>query len=177
MRQLITVGISAALACASLHVEHAMAAPAQKVQVAVTGTSGSGVFGLLDVASRADGVHITGTLRGLSPSTRHGIHIHEKGDCSGKGALSAGGHFNPTGREHGDPAKAPHHAGDLPNIDADANGVAVVDVTVKGVALDDSANGLLNRAIVVHAKTDDYQSQPAGASGARIACGVIAAAK
>lgn len=177
MRQAITCGILAALAAVSVHAGPASAASAERAQVVVTGSAGSSVFGLLNVTATPDGVRISGTLRGISPNTRHGFHIHEIGDCSADRAMSAGGHFNPGKRQHGDPARIPHHAGDLPNIDADASGTAVIDMIVKGVTLDDSAGGVLNRAIVVNAKADDYTSQPAGAAGPRIACGVISAGK
>jgi Cu-Zn family superoxide dismutase len=34
---------------------------------------------------------------------------------------------------------------------------------------------LIGRSVVVHADPDDYMSQPAGNSGKRVGCGVIAA--
>jgi Cu-Zn family superoxide dismutase len=121
-----------------------------------------------------DGVHITGDIGGLAPNSVHGFHIHETGDCSAADASSAGGHYNPAGMAHGRANTAPHHAGDIDNVVADGNGVAHVNAHVSGVALGgDPARDILGRALVVHAMPDDYRTQPSGASGTRVACGVI----
>ncbi len=139
----------------------------------IAGASGSLVSGTLALAPLHGGVRITGDIGGLSPGS-HGFHIHEAGDCSAADATSAGGHFNPTGSGHGRAGTATHHAGDIDNILADASGVAHVDVQLRGVSLGGSANtDIVGRALVVHAAPDDYRSQPAGNSGARIGCGVI----
>jgi Cu-Zn family superoxide dismutase len=142
----------------------------------VSPASGSLVSGRLQLMAMGKGVHIYGELGGLAPNSTHGFHIHEKGDCSAADASSAGGHFNPAGVAHGNPEAPPHHAGDLDNITADANGVARINAHVPNVSLGgDPAHDILNRALVVHADADDYRSQPSGNSGARIACGVITA--
>jgi Cu-Zn family superoxide dismutase len=121
-------------------------------------------------------VHITGEIGGLTRNASHAIHVHEKGDCSAADASSAGGHFNPTGQPHGRPDAGPHHVGDMPSISADAQGVARVNLHVQGMSLGGpSTTDIVGRAVVVHAQGDDYTSQPAGNSGARIACGVISA--
>ncbi|TZF85172.1 superoxide dismutase family protein, partial [Cognatilysobacter lacus] len=123
------------------------------------------------------GAHLTGDIGGLAPNSTHGLHVHETGDCSAADATSAGPHFNPAGRAHGGPDSHAHHAGDLPNIVAGADGVAHVDLHLNGLTLGGPAAGnILNRALVVHAQPDDYSSQPAGNAGARIACGVVRAA-
>lgn len=102
----------------------------------------------------------------------HGFHIHENGDCSAADGTSAGGHFNPAEVEHGAPAAAAHHVGDLGNITADAEGNA--SAAMEAVELSFSgANSILNKAVIVHADADDLRSQPTGAAGARVACGVI----
>jgi Cu-Zn family superoxide dismutase len=119
-------------------------------------------------------VHLIGRITGLTPGSTHGFHIHEHGDCSAADAGSAGGHFDPTRSEHGDPAAMIHHAGDIANLVADAQGDVGVDVTVHGVSIDTgTSDDVLGRAFIVHADPDDYTTQPAGNSGARIACGVI----
>jgi Cu-Zn family superoxide dismutase len=103
--------------------------------------------------------------------------VHEKGDCSAPDASSAGEHFNPNAAAHGDPSKADgaHHLGDMVNIDADDQGSAQVRVTIPNATLHDGGpNDLIGKGIVVHADPDDYTSQPAGNSGARLACGRIA---
>jgi Cu-Zn family superoxide dismutase len=61
----------------------------------------------------------------------------------------------------------------LPAITADRNGRARLTTRVSGVTLDQGDNGIIGRAVVVHADPDDYATQPAGNSGMRIACGVI----
>ncbi len=144
-----------------------------KASVMLTSTEGNTATGTLDLVAEGDGVHIRGEIRGLTPDSEHGFHIHEKGDCTAADASSAGGHFNPDGHDHGKPDGAAHHAGDIFNIKADASGVATVDAVAKVSLRSGTANDALGKAIVVHAKADDYTSQPAGDSGPRIACGVI----
>ncbi len=100
--------------------------------------------------------------------------MHEKGDCSAVDASSAGGHFNPAAQPHGRAGGGAHHAGDMDNLQANAEGVVHVDVRLRGVTLGGgAANDIAGRALVVHANADDYHSQPAGNAGARVACGVI----
>ncbi len=148
--------------------------PAQQAVVNLASASGSLVSGRLTAVPMGNGVHLTGTIGGLSAGSHHGFHIHEKGDCSAADASSAGGHFNPTGQPHGRAMQGPHHAGDSDNIVANASGVATVDTHLSGVTLGGSAaNDIAGRAIVVHAAADDYSSQPSGNAGARVACGVI----
>ena len=139
----------------------------------VAGASGSLVSGTLALVPLHGGVRMSGDLGGLTPGN-HGFHIHQTGDCSAADAATAGGHFNPTVSAHGRAGTAAHHAGDIDNIVADASGVAHVDVQLRGVSLGGSpTTDIVGRALVVHAAPDDYQSQPAGNSGARVGCGVI----
>jgi Cu-Zn family superoxide dismutase len=154
-----------------------MAMPAMSAAtIALAPASGSLVSGRLSAMAMGGGVHITGDVGGLAPNSTHGLHVHEKGDCSAADASSAGPHFNPAGHAHGGPASSMHHAGDLPNISAGADGVAHVNVHVMGLTLGGAASSnIVGRALVVHATADDYASQPAGNSGARVACGVIRA--
>ena len=137
--------------------------------------SGSLVSGRLQVMSMgANAVHIAGDIGGLAPGSSHGFHIHEKGDCSAADASSAGGHFNPAATPHGRMDDGPHHAGDIDNVVADAQGVAHVNMHVPGLTLGTgAANDVAGRAIIVHADADDYHSQPSGNAGKRLACGVI----
>jgi Cu-Zn family superoxide dismutase len=143
--------------------------------VALESRSGSSVTGSLKLADSKAGLRISGEVRGLAPGSEHGFHIHDKGDCSAPDASSAGGHFNPAGAPHGRMGSGAHHAGDMPNIKADAKGVAKVDQTVAGVSLAAGPNGAAGRALVVHRDPDDYSSQPAGNAGPRVACGVVPA--
>jgi len=136
--------------------------------------SGSLVSGKVMLMPMAGGVHITGTVGGLPPNSEHGFHVHEKGDCSAADASSAGGHFSPFTMPHGKAGSGPHHAGDMNNIRANAEGVATIDMHVDGVTLGGGAvNDIANRAVIVHAEPDDYRSQPSGNAGARVACGLI----
>ena len=151
---------------------------AQSAVAVLASASGSLVRGKLTLRPMGDGVHLTGEIGGLGANTTHAIHIHEKGDCSAADASSAGGHFNPSGQPHGQVGRGPHHAGDMNNLVADAEGVAKVDVHASGVTLGGgAANDVAGRAVIVHAAADDYASQPAGNAGARLACGLIKVAR
>lgn len=119
------------------------------------------------------GVRVAGEVRGLPPNTEHGFHIHEKGDCGDNGNAS-GGHFNPAGGTHGKYGAAGSHAGELPSLVADANGVARFSVDNHAISLTPGAtNNVIGRALVVHRDRDDFTTQPAGNSGPRVACAVI----
>jgi Cu-Zn family superoxide dismutase len=114
-------------------------------------------------------------VQGLKPDSEFGFHFHEKGDCSAPDATSAGAHFNPTNQQHGSPQGQPHHAGDMLNVKSDAQGVAEVSIDNADVSLHTGQpNDVVGKALVMHAKPDDYKTQPSGDSGDRIACGVIA---
>lgn len=134
--------------------------------------SGSTVSGSVNFVEASSGLRIEAKLAGLTPG-EHGFHIHEVGDCSAADASSAKGHFNPAGKAHGHHGGEEHHGGDMPNLVANAQGEATYSFELKGVALS-GPNGVVGRSVVVHADPDDYKSQPAGNSGKRVACGVIA---
>jgi Cu-Zn family superoxide dismutase len=128
------------------------------------------------VTFTVDGDHLkfVADIDGLAPNTRHGFHIHDKGDLSDPDLKSAGGHFNPTREKHGGPMSEHHHAGDLGNLEADASGHAHLEGTVMHATFSGDTS-ILNRSVIIHAKPDDEKSDPAGNSGARIAGGVIKA--
>jgi superoxide dismutase, Cu-Zn family len=152
------------------------AEPAHEAVAQIAPTQGNTVTGSLALSPSAEGVHITGAIQGLKPDAEFGFHVHEKGDCSAPDGSSAGGHFNPTQAQHGNPASAAHHAGDMVNIRSNAEGVAQVDTTAAGTTLHGDPNtDIMGKAIVVHESPDDYATQPSGNSGKRVACGVIAA--
>jgi Cu-Zn family superoxide dismutase len=124
---------------------------------------------------RAEGgllrVHVE--VQGAAPG-QHGVHVHEKGDCSDPKALSVGGHFNPTGSaHHGSPTAAARHGGDLGNLVVGADGTGSIDVSVAGLTLDGAIDGVVGRAVIVHEKQDDLVTDPTGNSGARVGCGSI----
>jgi Cu-Zn family superoxide dismutase len=153
------------------------AAPAEptKAIAVLVPTEGSKVAGTITFTKTADGVHVEGEVTGLTAG-KHGFHIHEFGDTSSKDGKAAGGHFNPTGETHGAPDGEHHHAGDFGNIEADASGVAKVNITSKALSFA-GPSSILGRGVVVHAKEDDLKSQPAGNAGDRVAVGVIGVAK
>ncbi|HTA64406.1 MAG TPA: superoxide dismutase family protein [Xanthomonadaceae bacterium] len=170
-----TCALTLALAgCASHSGTKPPKPPRHPIEIALAPVGDSRVEGKLEVVVVPDGVRIQGTITGLAPGSTHGFHIHQHGDCSSSDASSAGGHFNPTATEHGDPVALVHHAGDIANQLADAQGRIDVDQTVHGVSLDTGTNDdVLGRAVVLQDGPDDYVTQPSGGSSAAIACGVI----
>lgn len=137
--------------------------------------SDSKVAGTVTFKMHGDKVWVEAKLSGLTPG-EHGFHVHEKGDCSSADGKSAGGHFNPGSTDHGGPDAEMHHAGDLGNIVANAEGVAElkVELPTSFLSLDPKAdNNIVGRAVIVHGGTDDLKSQPSGAAGPRLGCGVI----
>ncbi|RRD57892.1 superoxide dismutase family protein [Comamonadaceae bacterium OH2545_COT-014] len=119
-------------------------------------------------------VQVTGEVSGLKPGALHGFHVHEHGDCSAPDASSAGGHFNPTGAPHGAHGHGHHHIGDMPQLLADAKGVAKVSFTSHSLKLA-GAHSIVGKSVIVHRDPDDPKAQPTGNSGPRVACGVIQA--
>jgi Cu-Zn family superoxide dismutase len=139
-------------------------------------TEGNNVHGTVTFTQQADGVLVEAHIMGLAPNSNHGFHIHEFGDISGKDGMTAGGHFNPGAHEHGAPDAEKRHAGDLGNIESDANGHAMYKRVDKVVELN-GPNCILGRGLIVHAGADDLKTQPTGDAGARVAMGVIGVAK
>jgi superoxide dismutase, Cu-Zn family len=136
-------------------------------------TRGSKVTGEVTFQQAGDRVRMVANVAGLSPNSVHGFHIHEVGDCSAPDGSSAKSHFNPYGKPHG---RGPErHAGDLPALKADARGRATLTVDLDIVTLARGPADIVGRSVVVHAKPDDYATQPTGNTGARLACGVIRA--
>lgn len=134
--------------------------------------SGSSVTGKLKLVQHGEAVRITGHIEGLSPG-KHGFHIHTNGNCDSPDAMSAAGHFNPYGAHHGPPSSRDHHLGDLGNIEAGADGRAAISMEVEGVTVALlGTHSIVDRSVIVHASPDDF-SDPAGNSGARVACGYI----
>ena len=118
-------------------------------------------------------VQVTVEVTGLKPNQAHGFHIHEAGDCSSGDGMSAKGHFNPLGKPHGHPGSNERHAGDMPNLQADAQGRAQAQFMLDLLTTGEGPTSVLGRGLIVHVQPDDYSSQPVGNAGARMACGVI----
>jgi Cu-Zn family superoxide dismutase len=123
------------------------------------------------------GVLLSVDLVNAPPGT-HGLHVHEAGSCEGPSFKSAGGHYNPSGKQHGFLNPSGPHAGDLPNIEIPKTGQLSVEQFLADVTLEPGAKSLLDdngSAIVLHSTQDDYASDPAGMAGDRLACGQITA--
>lgn len=133
-------------------------------------------IGTITLSQEGSSVRLTGDLTGL-PAGEHGFHLHTTGMCEAPGFESAGGHYNPTNASHGANHPEGPHAGDFPNITVGADGTVRVDQTNALVTLaDGQPNSLFDAdgtAIIVHADPDDYETQPTGNAGARLACGVV----
>ena len=138
-------------------------------------TEGNNAHGTVTFEKGENGIVVCGLVEGLTPG-KHGFHIHEYGDCSAADATTAGGHYNPEGMEHGARSDEVRHVGDLGNIEANEDGMATFEFTDTHLALD-GPHSILGRAVVVHANEDDLTSQPTGAAGPRVACGVIGIAE
>jgi Cu-Zn family superoxide dismutase len=131
--------------------------------------------GTASFTSTGTGVRVVVQAQGL-PAGVHGLHVHEVGRCDPPAFTSAGGHFNPTGRQHGLSNPAGPHAGDLPNLTVASSGVASYVATSQALALASGPSSVFDAdgaALVIHAGPDDDRTDPAGNSGERIACGVI----
>jgi superoxide dismutase, Cu-Zn family len=120
------------------------------------------------------GVLVEANVTGLEPGL-HGFHVHEEGDCGAPGFESAGGHFGLEGQRHGAPTDERSHLGDLGNIESGPSGTVRYVIRSDDLTLDDAETSARDKAVVIHAGRDDYESQPSGDSGDRIACGVIRA--
>jgi len=128
-----------------------------------------------------DGVLITVNVTGV-PQGLHAVHIHAVGKCEGPAFTSAGGHFNPLNKKHGLKSADGPHAGDLPDMYVNKDGVGRYEALMESITLGSGETSVFDAdgsAIVIHASADDNMTDPSGNSGDRIACGVItrAAAK
>jgi Cu-Zn family superoxide dismutase len=131
-------------------------------------------MGTITFTKRDDGkIVIEGTFSGLKKKGTHALYIHEKGDCSKKGA-NVGGHLNPTKAKHGPPSSGSRHAGDFGNVTADDTGAATFTMETDSITMDDigRADTIVNRSIVLHEKKDSKS----GNAGKALACGVITVA-
>jgi Cu-Zn family superoxide dismutase len=126
-------------------------------------------IGSATLADTPKGVLITLSLKG-APEGVHAFHVHEVGKCEPP-FKSAGAHFNPDHKKHGFVAEGPH-AGDMPNLHIPSGGDLAQEVLNPNL----SVAGMLDSngsAVILHAKADDYKSDPAGNAGDRVACGVV----
>ncbi len=148
------------------------ASGAERAEARLAPTQDNRVVGVVSFTQTGSKVRVVAEVSGLTAGA-HGFHIHEKGDCSAPDGTSAGGHFNPGAKPHGNPEHAEHHAGDMPQLIANAAGVATVTAYLDGLTISEGATAIVGRSVIVHAAPDDFKTQPTGNSGARQACGVI----
>ena len=152
------------------------AAPAAAAQSAQLMDAGGKAIGTVEMSEDASGLTLKVTAAGL-PAGTHGVHLHEKGMCEGPKFESAGAHWNPMTKQHGRDNPMGAHLGDLANMDATDGAEATSTYQVAGVTMGGTGNALADAdgtSLVVHAKADDYKTDPSGNSGDRIACAVLA---
>ena len=162
------------VACGVLVALLAMSAlSAAKTKVELKDAQGKDV-GSVVIWDQGSGVALQLNLHDLPPG-EHGIHFHQVPKCEAPDFKSAGGHFNPENKKHGFDSPEGHHAGDIKNFTVGADGKANAKLENADVTLKGGPHSLLTggAAVVVHAKADDYKTDPSGNSGDRIACGVI----
>lgn len=126
------------------------------------------------LAAAGDKVTLTVAVAGLSAGDR-GMHLHMIGRCDGPDFTSAGGHLNPSARQHGAHNPAGSHLGDLPNLTVGVNGTGSATATLPGTRaeLEAALFDTDGTAIIIHASADDYKTDPTGNSGPRVVCGVL----
>lgn len=172
MRRLaLVLGAGLVLGSSQLVEGHAVPPTAEAELVNAEGT----VIGKASFTQRPDGVLIALKASNLPPGV-HGFHIHDQAECHGPAFTSAGGHFNPEGKAHGFNNPNGPHAGDLPNLMVPESGKVDVTTLATRVTLKDGPHSLFKpggTSLMIHAGPDDYMTDPAGNSGARIACGKI----
>jgi Cu-Zn family superoxide dismutase len=152
------------------------AAPAAAAQSAQLMDADGKAIGTVEMSEDASGLTLKVTAAGL-PAGTHGVHLHEKGMCEGPKFESAGAHWNPMTKQHGRDNPMGAHLGDLANMDATDRAEATSTYQVAGVTMGGTGNALADAdgtSLVVHAKADDYKTDPSGNSGDRIACAVLA---
>ena len=144
-----------------------------KTKVELKDAQGKDIGSIL-IWDQGPGVALQLDLHDLTPG-EHALHFHQAPKCEGPDFKSAGGHFNPESKKHGFDNPEGHHAGDMKNFTVGADGKAKAKLENPDVTLKAGPHSLLTSgaAVVVHAKADDYKTDPAGNAGDRIACGVI----
>jgi Cu-Zn family superoxide dismutase len=175
MSRLVFPAMIAALALLATAAAAQAAEPSDRSGTSLRNSRGQ-VVGNAVATREGRAVKVSITVRGFTPGT-YGVHLHETGRCDASDFASAGGHWNPAGRQHGRLNPQGPHLGDLPNLMVRPNGTGRIDVDVPVPA--DAAGGTIplldadGAAVVVHAAADDERTDPSGNSGARIACGVL----
>ncbi len=151
--------------------------PAKQANAMIGSSNDSGVTGEAIFTQNGDQITLMIEIQGASPGL-HAVHIHENGDCSSPDGTSAGGHWNPTGVAHGKWGEAEFHLGDIGNISVGEDGTGSITLTSDLWEIGTGSDiDVVGKGIIVHADADDFTSQPSGAAGMRIGCGVIVLAE
>ena len=169
---------AAALAGGALAASNGFAAPpdaasAATAKATIESRSGSKVTGKAVFTELASGgVKAEIWIENATPGT-HGLHIHEKGDCSAPDAASAGAHFNAAGNPHAAPSDKARHNGDFGNIEVGADGKGHLELTDDLLTVRPGPNSVVGKSVIFHEKADDLKTQPSGNAGGRFGCGVV----
>lgn len=133
--------------------------------------------GRVDIFRDSDGLRLELVARGF-PAGTYGMHVHAVGQCDSPKYTTAGPHWNPTSAQHGRDNPLGAHHGDMPNlvIEPDTIGRATLHIVGSRLSGDGGLLDADGAAFVIHAKADDYKTDPSGNSGDRLVCGVISAA-
>lgn len=148
-------------------------AQAADATAALVKTDGSSA-GNVELHATPYGTLLVAALQGM-PAGVHAFHIHEIGQCDPDFG-HAGGHYNPEDVGHGFLDEGGFHVGDMPNLHVPDSGALDIEILNHQLALDARLFDEDGASIMIHAGPDDYTSDPSGAAGARIACGVIVSA-
>ncbi len=130
--------------------------------------------GVVTISKRSDGVFLSLAADAPMAGT-FGMHLHSVGKCQGPDFTSAGGHWNPSMKQHGRDNPLGAHGGDLPNVVAGPDKKLTLEYKLPDIDLE-GAGGLIDAdgaALVIHEKADDYLTDPSGNSGKRIICGIF----
>jgi superoxide dismutase, Cu-Zn family len=163
------LGASALIACLAI-ASNAEASVGDEANAALVNAKGE-QLGTVELSQMENGTAVKANLENL-PEGVHAFHIHERGECEPP-FESAGGHYNPTMANHGFDSQAGPHVGDLPNIYVPASGELTFEALNTGLEVSDTLLDQDGAAVVIHEGADDYETDPAGNAGDRIACGVI----
>ncbi|HSF19150.1 MAG TPA: superoxide dismutase family protein [Vicinamibacteria bacterium] len=124
------------------------------------------------MSSKTGRDHLRGQRRERQSGNARRAYSRER-DCSTEDAAT-GHHWNPTSENHGKWGEEPFLLGDIGNIDVQEDGQGTLSITSDLWSLDENReSSVLGESVVVHAGADDFTTQPDGASGDRIGCGVI----
>jgi|SRR5690606_2264424 len=169
---LLFVGMAVAIGCKTKETTNDTAS--KTVTLQFESKSGSNAGGTATFSETDGQVTFTANLTGLEPGV-HAIHIHEKSDCSAADGSSAGGHWNPTFKNHGKWGSESYHRGDIGNFPVNENGEGTITMTTSEwcIGCDDETKNILGKSVIVHTKADDFVTQPTGDAGGRLACSAI----